>query len=327
MRDIIYIDKNLQQFKGNLHMHSSRSDGRLSYQDALGYYRDRGYSFCLMSDHEIYWDSPQMDTSTFLVLSGIECSVAPNPKREWFVNPKLGKSIHLIAIRDDSTPYGGPSFAHDEYIPRKIDTGIQGLMELVQFYKARNHIVMLNHPRWSRITPEYMLAIQQCFAVEVWNTASEYLETTGESEYEWDYCLQRGLRIFGAATDDTHYYAHDVPEGYEGYVAVNCEALSKQQITLALKEGKFYASTGPSIYDMRVVDGTLQLECSPAHKIRLVGADRYAPTLQKQGELLTRLDYKIDTALKYIRPEIVAPDGRKAWGPPVFTDDIDPASI
>ena len=39
--------------RGNLHMHTSRSDGRLSYEAALALYERAGYDFIAVTDHWI----------------------------------------------------------------------------------------------------------------------------------------------------------------------------------------------------------------------------------------------------------------------------------
>jgi predicted metal-dependent phosphoesterase TrpH len=38
-------------FRGNLHCHSDRSDGRRSPEHVIGAYRDAGYDFICHSDH------------------------------------------------------------------------------------------------------------------------------------------------------------------------------------------------------------------------------------------------------------------------------------
>ena len=53
--------------KGNLHAHSTFSDGRLTVEEVVARYRDMGYDFLAITDHEDliqpdYWVSlPQSD--------------------------------------------------------------------------------------------------------------------------------------------------------------------------------------------------------------------------------------------------------------------------
>ena len=104
----------------------------------------------------------------------------------------------------------------------------------------------------------------------------------------------------------------------------SARSLTKRDIASALKAGSFYASGGPEIHDMRVENGKLRLRFSPAQAVRLVATPGYAPTIwaRPEGETITEASWEINPDLMYVRPEIVAPDGKKAWGPPVFLCDV-----
>src|SRR5215470_1187629 len=52
--------------KGNIHMHSTRSDGARSPEDACGVYRDAGYDFVSLTDHFLpNFGFPITDTRAF----------------------------------------------------------------------------------------------------------------------------------------------------------------------------------------------------------------------------------------------------------------------
>ena len=74
----------------------------------------------------------------------------------------------------------------------------------------------------------------------------------------WDELLAQGKRIWGVATDD----GHAVYQHCKGWVMVNSEN-NVSAILDALKEGKFYSSCGPEIYDFYVDGDKVILECSP----------------------------------------------------------------
>ena len=57
MKKLVLIDPNKRQLKGNIHMHTTRSDGKLPPAEIAGLYYDAGYDFLMISDHEIYWNS------------------------------------------------------------------------------------------------------------------------------------------------------------------------------------------------------------------------------------------------------------------------------
>lgn len=74
-------------YKGNLHTHSSRSDGALEPEAVVAAYREHGYDFIALTDHFLApYDFPITDTrafrdSSFTTLLGAElhapcCSAA-----------------------------------------------------------------------------------------------------------------------------------------------------------------------------------------------------------------------------------------------------------
>ena len=58
-------------FKGSLHIHSSASDGDLTPDEIIGWYRKRGYHFLALTDHGV-WSKAQSLGDDFITLSGIE---------------------------------------------------------------------------------------------------------------------------------------------------------------------------------------------------------------------------------------------------------------
>ncbi len=65
--------------KGNLHTHTTFSDGQLSVEEAVARYRDLGYDFVAITDHEpgispAYWSAIPRSTPELLVFAGLELS-------------------------------------------------------------------------------------------------------------------------------------------------------------------------------------------------------------------------------------------------------------
>ena len=63
-------------YKGNLHTHSTNSDGRLSPEEVIGLYREEGYDFLALTDHWFMGEERQEEN--FLLLSGAEYDVGNN---------------------------------------------------------------------------------------------------------------------------------------------------------------------------------------------------------------------------------------------------------
>ena len=68
----MYIDSTgARWFKGNLHTHTTNSDGRISPEDCIALFRKNGYDFLSLTDH---WkiSETRVHESGMLLLSGTE---------------------------------------------------------------------------------------------------------------------------------------------------------------------------------------------------------------------------------------------------------------
>lgn len=305
-------------------MHTNRStDCVTHFRDALNEYKTRGYHFCLVSDHECYWDSKEMDTENFCVLSGVEIAINRNPKRSYILDECLAIRMHFNLIKDVTALASEPSFTHGQILQRPVDFGLDSWNECVDLYRKKGHLVMLNHPNWSRLSPEMMLGIQGCFAFEIFNTSS-ILEVGCNSDDEiWDYCLARGKHIYAAAGDDTHLYGQSGACCGVAFNNVSAQKLCETELVAALKNGNFYPSTGPTIHDMRVSDGVLRMRFSPAQTVRVIGAPGFGKgKTVRPGQALTEFSWKVNETLKYFRVCVLDGQGGKAWSQPVFLETL-----
>ena len=75
-RDFDAFDSIMGFYKGNLHSHTTNSDGRLTPIEAVSYYRKHGYDFLALTDHNIYSDYRDiLKLDDFLVHPGTEASI------------------------------------------------------------------------------------------------------------------------------------------------------------------------------------------------------------------------------------------------------------
>ena len=70
------FSENGNWYKGNLHSHTTNSDGRLRPEEAAAFYKNYGYHFVCFSEHDYYTDlREQFDCEDFILLPGVEASV------------------------------------------------------------------------------------------------------------------------------------------------------------------------------------------------------------------------------------------------------------
>ena len=327
MKDIMIIDPAVPQWKGNLHIHTSRSyDSDCDYHDALRMYKEKGFHFCLVSDHEVYWDSPEMNEKDFCVLSGMETAFNPSAARNYLVNRTDETSMHFNIIKDVTRTDAPKGFSHDQALMRPVCYGLDSWNEHVQWMRDRGHIVMLNHPCWSRLTPELMMGIHGCFAFEIFNTSSILEDGCHADEAIWDYCLKNGKLIYAAAGDDTHGYAGEGVCGYS-FNMVSAPELNAASLVTALKAGHFYPSTGPVIYEMRIQDGELYMRFSPVKSLHVVTLPGHGISrATENGETFTEFSLKIPEmslrTIRYFRVNLRDLEGGIAWTQPVMIADL-----
>ena len=322
MKDKVIISPDTAQYKGCVHMHTDRSpDSLFPYAEAAAEYRSKGFSFCVMTDHEVYWDSRELDREDFFVLSGAERAFLPNEAHPYTLSRTLQKHCHINLIWDETA--GPNGYHHDEVIPRPVDWGLGSWNRTIRECGEKNQLVILNHPGWSHLDPEMMLAVEGCFAFEVWNTGAVKDVGYYPDDHFWDYCLDRGKRILAVAGDDTHNYGPDYGICGSCATVVLTDDLSRKGIITALKNGNFYPTTGPRISAMRIENNVLHMDFSPAALVQICGGNRWGKSFYKKpGSEFTSIDWEIKPALNYFRVRITDPEGNTAWSQPVFMEDL-----
>ena len=302
--------RGLRWFKGNTHTHTTESDGDSPPEIVARWYRDRGYNFLVLSDHDVWTDPARLrhlTDTTFILIPGEELSSRFNGKAV-HVN---GLNIpHVLAPQFDSTLVGT----------------VQKNVDVVRGVAGVPHI---NHPnfQWS-ISKEVLARIRNDRLVEIFNGHPlVHNEGGGESpgmEEVWDFLLTGGKRIYGIAVDDAHHFqgefaAHRSNPG-RGWIAVRGARLDALEIMRNLEAGLFYASTGVVLDDVVITERRLQI------RVRQRGDFKYTTEfIGAGGRVLARVGgaepaYELKGGETYVRARVRDSMGFVAWVQPVFTD-------
>jgi hypothetical protein len=295
------FDKPGRFYKGNIHTHSTRSDGTLRPAEVVAAYRERGYDFLALTDHFLAsYDFPIVDTrewraDNFTTILGAELH---GPVIE------SGDPWHVVAV-------GLPlDFAQ----PAPGETG----PAIAARAAAAGAFVGMAHPAWYALSLDDALTLTAAHAVEVYNTTCQVLNDRGDSWHLTDVLLGRGKRLFAYAADDAHF--REEPDAFGGWVQVRADRLDPDALLAALKAGHFYSSQGPEIHDIRIEDGQLHLACSPAVTVHVTGR---GPSQQSaHGAAIERCTVPI-TPLRNgpCRVTIIDRDGKRAWSNPIWLDE------
>lgn len=302
-------------YKGNLHSHTTLSDGRLSPEELIAAYRGRGYDFLAITDHNIFDRHEAGDG--FLVIPSFEYTFAERngDYREFHFNVFAERWAAF-----DGYPFGTGNVLKPKPLQGK---GLKAVQDVIDEFKAKGCLVMLNHPHWSLIELEDILPLQGYFGVETYNYSSYYLENMGVSTIIWDSLLRRGRQVWGIATDDNHNLFpldSDSCDSFGGWVCVKAKELTAPAILDAVAEGSFYSSAGPEIRRFAIEDDRVIFECSTVDRIHVVGDRRqYQTAVGRPGRRdLTSFSTRLKGGEKYVRVECVDATGRRAYTNPIF---------
>lgn len=286
-------------WRGNLHCHSTRSDGDLAPDRVCHFYASSGYDFICLTDHFLEkYGYPITDTTAFrqngfTTLPGAELHVP---------DTALGEMWHILAV---GLPAG---FAQ----PHAGETG----PELAARAAAAGAFVAIPHPEWYTLTADDALALDAAHAIEVYNAICAYESGRGGGESHLDALLVAGRRLGAIAVDDAHRYRADA---LKGWVMVKAPENEPDALLAALRAGAFYASQGPAFEHVSLDETGLALETSAVDKAYLVGpGSRYA-SVHDAG--VTRMRFALDRYRgAWCRAVIVDAEGRKAWTNPLWLD-------
>jgi hypothetical protein len=286
-------------YKGNLHTHSTRSDGARDPAEVCALYREAGYDFLSLTDHFLAkYDFPITDTTpfrtgSFTTLIGAELHAPATG---------LGEFWHILA---NGLP---PDFA----TTAPTETG----PALAARAAAAGAFVTIVHPAWYGLTPlDAESILPHAHAIEVYNHTSAVRTDRGDGTGLLDALLVRGHRLTALATDDAHLKCNDA---FGAWVMVKAEELSPGALLHALKAGHYYATQGPAIHGIAVHADGLTVTCSAATAVIILGRGSASDVVL--GNDLTQATLPLAPVRKggYGRIVVVDAQARHAWSNPFW---------
>ncbi|MEA4933101.1 MAG: CehA/McbA family metallohydrolase [Lawsonibacter sp.] len=296
-----YFPENGGWLKGNLHCHTTVSDGTIAPKELAGRYVSAGYDFLSMTDHNVFVTHGELPQEQILLLTGVEHDIEYSPD----------KCTHVVgtgAVGKEST----------NYLCKRYSAAELGDQQLIDMMRKDGQFVVLAHPIWSRMEPEDVLTLDGFHAMEIFNNGTEHLCHGGYAESYWDMLLRHGKRIFVTASDDVHVSG----DLFGGWVWVKAAQRSPQAVIDALFHGAFYASSGPVIHDFGMDEDRAYVSCSNCREIHFVtypprGKSFFAET----GASLAGASHTLTGREAYVRAVCVDTEGHSAWTNPIFFDD------
>jgi len=300
----------LHWYKGNTHTHTLNSDGDSFADEVARWYREHGYNFLVITDHNFLTDVDVLNElygkeGRYLVIKGDEVSDGCD-----------GKPVHLNALNPDYN-----------VLPQGGETVAETLQNNVDAIRAASGVVHINHPNfiWA-ITADDLKQVEGCVLLEINNAhpAVNNLGGGGSPSVEeiWDEVLSSGKLMYGMGVDDTHTFRQ--PENRsaarpgQSWVMVRAEELSVDALLKSLEQGDFYASTGVELADYQADQQGIRIDIKEKNhfKYRVLFIGQEGKVLKE--DVANPAIYKFSGDEKYVRAKIIDSNGNKAWTQPVM---------
>jgi hypothetical protein len=306
-------------YRGNTHTHTINSDGDSAPDEVVRWYRQHGYDFLFITDHNMVTDVAPLNAlfgggGQFLVLPGEE------------VTSNFGNfHVHVNSLSPEKTAPAEKGATAREILQKDLDS-----------IQAAHGLTQINHPNFFwQLTADDIVATRGARLLEIANmhpivNSFGAGPTAPSAEEIWDQVLSRGGTIWAVASDDEHELIES-PKGDprnagrgalpgRGWIVVRAQQLTAEDLRKAINAGDFYASTGVELQDLQVTDKRIEL--------KIVTNDRFVVKFRtqfigKNGRILqdgtaNPAVYNIRGDEGYVRVKITDSNGRYAWTQPVF---------
>lgn len=267
--------------RGNLHAHTSNSDGKFSLEELVRNYEALGYDFLVVTDHNKITPIDNIN-SDMLLLPGCEISTERG---------------HIVAVN----------------LKEPIQPN-QPSQKVIDAINAQGGVAILAHPNWGENFCHWrqddLTSLHGYAGIEVFN--GNILRDSGSplASDRWDMLLSRGRKCWCYSVDDTH----NEIDLANGWTLVLADELSSEAIVNALKEGRCYASSGVFFEAIESDETSIRIVARNADRIAFVG--RHGRWLKWVNDRFA--SYRIRGDEGYIRVEAFGPHGSMAWTQPFF---------
>jgi hypothetical protein len=296
-------------YKGNTHTHTLNSDGDSTPDDVARWYREHGYQFLVLTDHNFLTSVDGLNAlhgadERYLVIRGEE------------VTSKAGdKPVHVNGLDVKRRVEAPTGTVVGDVLQRAVD-GI----------RAASGVPHVNHPNFGwALTRQDLQQLRNNRLFEIFNGHPQVNQDGGGGvpglEEVWDQILSSGTLLYGVAVDDAHVFKQpgnpNVAGPGRGWVMVRATKLDAAALMTALDNGDFYASTGVVLDDVQATATSLTVrvktERDSKYRIRFIG--RGGQVLQEATAPTATYTFAGDEG--YVRAKVLESNGRSAWVQPV----------
>lgn len=284
-------------YRGNLHCHTTQSDGKASPDKRVKEYRAAGYDFLALTDHNFYSDFKDYTNENFLLLPGVELDCAPNGEES------LGYHTIGIALPGKNT-----------IPPGKVEAGTT-VEAQIAFLRSHGNFAITAHPYWLQMDMNAFINLEGTVGFEVYNAMCQAEFGTGFSESYYDFAIMNGKYPLVFASDDYHAISDRYkPDHFSGYIMVKAPALTQEAIVKSILAGNFYASyDGPDIYNFEIRDGKAIVQTTGCRQICLRSPRLNGYAVASYENRLTQAEFTLNGNEQIIRAVAMDGEGHCSW--------------
>ena len=331
-----YKDHPQNQYKGQMHCHTTNSDGNLSPANVVAKYVGYGYDFMTITDHNYITPNPSPNADIVWMGDSYEDtwnSAGHQHMNVWNCSEVINR---VNAYTTSNTPQmlvnhyvknGNSvlSYNHPEYpVVYASDETLENLPNGISFVEIYNSTIQTylgevdslpstaNFGDMVTYNGTRYINTSITKASPNWQATTEEANPDGNLDRGFRIMLDSGKKVFCDAVDDFH--RGDNMEN-RGWQMVFANSRTKQSIWNGLLMGSSYASTGVYLNDVSFVDGVFRLDIED-------GANAVTTFYGFNDEVLgtsngTTAIYEVTGDEKYVRA-MVEIDGKKAWTQPIW---------
>ncbi len=270
--------------RGNLHAHTTGSDGARSPQAIVDVYAALGYDFLMISDHDHFTDPAELDPKGMVLIPGVEVTA---------------DGEHILQV--NATTRVEPNPDRQVVIDAIVQDGGFAIVTHPNWESEFNHCPQRKLEAWDRYA-----------GIEVVNGVCIIAPGSGYATDRWDMLLGQGRTVWGYGNDDTHRPEHD---GW-AWTMVQCAERSVEAIVDALRLGRCYASTGVTIDSIRI-DGN-RITISAPNAQRIIAISNFGRRQATADGATITFDVPNNAEYSYIRFECYGLGDDVAWTQPFF---------
>jgi len=281
-----YLLNGFEWLRGNLHTHSTNSDGETDPVTTAEHYARLGYDFLAITDHDFLTTTVELNGMDLIILPGAEIT---------------DTGPHVVVLGIPLLP--APS---------------ANRQEVLSSVAHQNGVSFLCHPNWeehfNHCDQRLLETLHGYAGIEIVNHVCRILPGSGYAFDRWDRLLAKGRKVWGFANDDCHELKH-AGRAWNVVQSVKREAGA---VLDSLKAGRFYATTGITIESISWDSESIRIKAQNTSCILAYGDNQRLLKETLSDEIIFTLEE--NSCYSYVRFECLGCGGSAAWTQPFFVE-------